>query len=58
MTDTEDIRRGAIAEIYRKSNRELAAEVDALKKRLTITEGLLFKITQNELCHCETESEN
>jgi hypothetical protein len=29
--DIEDIRRGAIAEIYRKSNRELAAEVDDLR---------------------------
>jgi len=28
----DDVRRGAITEIYRKSNRELAAEVDSLKK--------------------------
>ena len=27
----EDVRRGAIAELYKKSNRELAAEVDALR---------------------------
>ena len=47
MTDTDEIRRGAITEIYRKSNRELAQEVDALKKRLLIAEKLLFKITRN-----------
>jgi hypothetical protein len=29
---TEDVRRGAIAAIYKQSNRELAAEVDALRK--------------------------
>ena len=28
------------------------------KKRLEIAEGLLFKITHNELCHCAWDGEN
>jgi len=33
-------------------------EVAALKERLSIAEGLLFKITHNELCHCAVDGEN
>jgi hypothetical protein len=58
MTDTADIRRCAITEIYKRSNRELAQEVDALKQRLEVAEKLLFKITRNELCHCAVDGEN